>query len=91
MIRQKFQTGSSLMQDRSLTSSASQCLFNPTLLSSILLPYLNILGEEIIGKYVKRAEITNLIELEDHLHKVVWEGVVSPSHPAVTCSQETKY
>jgi len=56
-----------------------------------LLHYLNILREEIIGKYVKRAEIANLVKLEDHLHKVVRKGVVSPSHPAVSCSKEIKY
>jgi hypothetical protein len=55
------------------------------------MPYLHILGEEVVGEYVKSTEVSNLIELEDHLHIVVWEGVVSPRHPAVTCNQEAKY
>jgi hypothetical protein len=57
----------------------------------IPLSYLNILREEIICEYVKRTEVAHLIELEDNLHKVVWERVISPTNPAVTCNQETKY
>jgi hypothetical protein len=49
--------------------------------------YLDILGEEIIGKYVKCSEVSDLIELENHLYKVVWEGIIPPGHPAITCNQ----
>jgi hypothetical protein len=56
-----------------------------------MITYLHILREEVVGEYVKGTEVSNFIELEDHLHIMVWEGVVSPCHPPVTCNQEVKY
>jgi hypothetical protein len=55
-----------------------------------MLPYLNVLCEEIVCEYMKCAEVPNLIELENNLHIVVWEGIVSPSYPTITCKQDTK-